>query len=182
LANWYYAYHEHVLGFLKDDYRCRDCPDFTQWYNRFGSVNSGCSKVDFCGGFEQLTRRCRVGYFNDAGKKVAGDGFIMKVFDNRENFYKTAVYELSHSGFKIGVKRVCVSSWFGSCKGVKVEYKRRKLICPEEACKREFVTIGYSGNRVIVTNPKSPYYVSDGWTPYMEDGKVVWHEVGVTCG
>ena len=166
LANWYYAEHFHVLGFLSSDYsRCRECPDFAQWHNRYGSVNSGCNRASFCSGFEQTTRLLRL-----------KDGFVNKIFEKRENFYKTAVYELSHAGFKIGVKHVVPSSWYGSCKGVKVEYKRRKLVCPEEACKREFVKIGYSGNRVIVTNPKSPSYVSDGWTPYVEIGEVVWHE------
>jgi len=171
LADWYYAYHYHFCGFMKESYsRCRDCSDFVQWYSH-GNVNSRCNRVCHCDGFEQLTRRLRL-----------KDGFVVRIFDKRESFFNTAAYELSHAGFKIGAKRVHVSTWFGSCKGVKVPYVRRKLVCSELECKREFVTLRYSGKYVIVTNSKSPFYERDSWMPYMEDGKVAWNEVGVTIG
>jgi hypothetical protein len=181
LADWKYAHHYHYLGMFKESYdSCRECSDFKQWYNDDGGVNSGCRRVSFCGGFEQLTRRCRIGYVNDAGKKVAGDGFIMKVFSKREDFFNTASYELSHSGFKIGGGRVRVSSWYGRYARAKVEYVRRKMLCPEEACKSEFVPVMYTGGYEIVKSPKSPDFERDSWMPYMENNKVVWSEVGVT--
>jgi hypothetical protein len=181
LADWYYAHHYHFLGFFKESYdTCRECSDFTQWYSDSGGVNSGCNRVSFCDGFEQKTRRCRVGYVDDAGKKVAGDGFIMKVFDKREDFFNTASYELSHSGFKISGGRVRVSSWYGRYARAKVEYVRRKMHCSEEACKREFVPIHYSGGYEIVKSSKSPDFERDSWMSYMEDNKVVWSEVEVT--
>jgi hypothetical protein len=170
LANWYYGYHFHFCGFLKESYKCRDCPDFVQWFSH-GNVNSRCSKFDSCEGFEQLTRRLRL-----------KDGFVVRIFDKRESFFNTAAYELSHSGFKVGAKRVHVSFWFGSCKGVKVPYVRRKLVCSEPECKREFVTLQYSGKYVIVTNSKSPFYERDRWMSYLEEGKIVWTEVGVSSG
>ena len=166
LANWYFGYHLHFMGFFKESYnRCREC----EFYYQSGT-DFGCSNVSFCDGFEQLTRRLR-----------EKDGFVMKVFDKRESYFKSALYELSHSGFKVGDKRACVSSWFGNCK-VKVDYVRRKLVCPEEACKSEFVPLWYSGNYEIVKSPKSPDFERDSWMPLMEEGKVVWHAVGITSG
>jgi hypothetical protein len=183
LADWKYSHHYHFLGFFceSESYDiCRSCPDFSQWYSDSGGVDSGCNRASFCGGFQQKTRRCRAGYVDDSGKKVAGDGFIMKVFDKREDFFNTAAYELSHSGFKIGSKRIRVSSWYGKHARAKIEYVRRRMLCPEEACRSEFVPVMYSGGYEIVKSSKSPDFERNSWMPYMENNKVVWNEVGVT--
>ena len=177
LAKFYYAHHYHFCGIFRDDYEvCRNCEHYNPWgaksvRGNTGYGNHGGKACLDCSGFEGLTRRLRL-----------KDGFIMKVFDKRENFFKTIAYELSHSGFAVGAKRVHVSSWYGRYAHVKLEYKRRKLVCPESACKREFVTLHYSGNYEIVKDAKSPFYQRDSWMPYMEDGKVVWHEAGGSVG
>ncbi len=173
MAKWSFAYHIHWIGFLKDDYVCRSCLHYNQWGSksvkgekRFG--NHGGPDCLKCFRFEGLTRRLR-----------EKDGFIVKVFDKRESIFRTAAYELSHAGYRIGAKHVSVSSWFGSCK-VKVDYVRRKMLCPEEACKSEFVPVFYSGDYEIVKSPKSPDFERDSWMSYLEDGKIVWNEIGVT--
>jgi hypothetical protein len=98
------------------------------------------------------------------------DGFVVKVFDKRSSFFKTAVYELSHAGFKVGAKRVQISTWFGNCKGVKVAYQPSKLVCPE--CKSDLIYGLYSGNYEIVKSRASPDYLGDSWLP-MDEGNGV---------
>lgn len=177
MAKFYYAHHYHFCGFLKDNYDvCRACEHYNPWGTKTvrgntGYGNHGGKACLDCEHFEGLTRRLR-----------EKDGFVMKIFDKRESFFKTAAYELSHAGFKVGAKRVHVSTWFGNCAGAKVVYKHPKLVCPEKACKREFVTLRYTGNFEIVKDSNSPFYERDSWMPLVEDGKIVWNEVGVTSG
>jgi hypothetical protein len=177
MAKFYYAHHYHWLGFFKDDYdKCRVCEHYNPW--GFKSVrgrtkygNHGGKACLDCEGYEGLTRRL-----------YKEDGFVVKVFDKRESFFKTAVYELSHAGFKVDAKRVHVSTWFGSCTGVKVVYERRKLVCPESECKSDLVSLWYSGNYEIVKFSKSLDFERNAWMPLVEFGKVVWSEVGVAGG
>jgi len=177
LGKFYYAHHYHFLGTFKESYDiCRECLNYKPWNvksvrNNTGYGNHGGKACLECEHFEGLTR-----------KLYKKDGFVMKVFDKRKSFFKTAAYELSHSGFKIGAKRVHVSTWFGSFVGVKVPYVRRKMVCPESGCKSNLVSLWYSGNYEIVKDSKSPFYQRDSWMPLMEEGKIVWNEVGITSG
>lgn len=175
MANWYYAPHFHLIIYFQEEYgRCRNC----KYYNPWGSKsvrgkknygNHGGSACLNCSGFEGLTRRM-----------YKEDGAIVKIFDKRESFFKTAVYELSHAGFKIGVERVQISTWWGNCKGVKVVYQPHKLVCPE--CHSDLGFSHYHGGFEIVKSRASPDYLSNMWFPLEEDGKLVWFEDGVIDG
>lgn len=177
MAKFYYAHHYHFCGFFNESYdTCRACDHYNAWGSksvrgRTKYGNHGSSACLSCEHFEGLTRRL----FKE-------DGFVMKIFDKRESFFKTAAYEISHAGFKVGAKRVHVSTWWGNCTGVKVPYARHKMVCPEPECKSDLVSLWYSGNYEIVKSSKSLDFVRNSWMPLLEDSKVVWSEVGVAYG
>ncbi len=171
MAEWYPGLHFHFLAFRKDSYdTCRSCEHFNPWGSksvkgRTGYTNHGGSACLDCEHFEGLTRR-----LNEK------DGFIVKVFDKRGNdrIFSTALYELSHAGFKLDCERVHIVTWFGDCsyRKLKVEIEPEPLVCPE--CKSELVKAApYCGSLDVVKDPLSPFYRRDCWMPLCEDGKRV---------
>jgi hypothetical protein len=108
----YFSLHLHLLAHIIGGYKCRGCD----------KSESACRA---CGLFDDKAYR-----LNERG------GWIFKVLDKRKSVFWTAAYQLSHAGYRVGLKRHNVVRWFGVCKGLKVTVKRRKALCP--VCGDEF--------------------------------------------
>ena len=157
LTYWYWSPHFHVLGYVLGGYsRCRSCT------NR---VCVGKGNYDKCDGFEAKTRRLNV-----------KDGYIVKVLGERKTVFGTAFYQLTHSSYRVDVRRFHIATWFGvvSYRKLKVTIEKRRELCP--LCQEELVSLVYSGRRHIVKDRFSPEYKRSGWFDYEEDGCPVWFE------
>ncbi len=138
---WYFSPHYHAVGFFKESYsQCRNCPFFTSW-----KTNHGCSKAEFCNGFEQLTRRVNAGFTGDDGVAVAGDNCIVKVEGARKTIVGTIYYQLNHSSLRVGHDRFSPLTWVGCCshKNLDFEAVPEKHTCP--ICGAELSRIRYVG-------------------------------------
>jgi hypothetical protein len=151
---WFFAPHWHIIGFLKESYnRCRNCPDFAQWYSH-GGVTSGCHRDCHCDGFEQKTRL-----------QNETDGYICKVGGERKTVGGTIWYQLTHSSIRAGKKRFYPLTWFGVAGYHKLHYKAEKvkLVCP--LCGLPLVPIRQCGcNGVkICTDMNDPNFHRNLW-------------------
>jgi hypothetical protein len=160
---WFFSFHWHVIGFIKDGYtRCRKCPIFkrsgSKSFNRAGSPAClGCS------GFEGVTR-----------KLYETDGYIAKVQPERISIFKTASYQLSHASIIHNGKRACPSIWFGTCsyRKLKVVYERKGHSCP--LCLHDLVRARYLGENKFCHDETSSLFKRNFWTPMIENGIKVW--------
>ena len=144
--------HYHILGFLKDGYKCRDC-------KRKNNCLAGC------GGFDD--RRWQ--YYLKTG-------IYVKVLEKRKTIGGTAWYQLSHASVRKGAKRSHVVTWMGICgyRKMKVKIEKSKQICP--ICQHDLKRSLYNGNKHFVTNRYSFDYVQDSLEDYKEDGMIVWSD------
>ena len=149
VKQWYFSPHFHALGFVLGGYsKCRNC------YRK-------CNCDSACDGFDSRAWKL----FNE-------DGYYVKVMGKRKTIFGTAWYQLSHSSYKIGVKRFHIATWFGnvSYRKLKVTVEIRRAVCP--ICQHDLVKLHYSGNRRLHLSEKL-----DSFEDYKEDGIVVWVEV-----
>ena len=137
--------HYHVLGFIKGGYaRCRNCK--RKW---------DCVKG--CGGFDDR-----------AWQMYQRSGYYVKVFaerkksyyEDKDNIFGTAFYQVNHSTIRLGVKRFHTVTWFGVCGNRKFESEKVvvKTICP--LCCDEMKRSVYVGKEPIVKDVGHPDYRS----------------------
>ena len=135
--------HYHVLGFIEGGYaRCRDCG--RKW---------DCLKG--CGGFDDR-----------AWQTFQKSGYYVKVFaergksyyEDKDNIFGTAYYQLNHATIKLGVKRFHAVTWFGVCGNRKFESEKVdvKVTCP--LCCDEMGRSVYVGKERIVKDVGHPDY------------------------
>ena len=128
--------HYHVLGFILGGYgKCRGCKKV-------------CLMHPECNGFEKRTR-----------KFYKTDGFIVKVFAERETAFGTAFYQLNHATIRLGIKRFHAVTWFGVCGNRKFKSDKLKAEAVCIACGEEMKRAIYVGKRHIVKDVGHPAYV-----------------------
>lgn len=145
--HWYFSPHYHVLGFFRESYsRCRNCPDYLEWYSHGGNT-FGCGRKCHCEGFEQLTR-----------EQYKTDNFICKVEGARKTIVGSLFYQLGHSSVRTDKKRFYPLTWFGVAGYHKLHFKpeKEKHVCP--ICGLELVKIRYLGGKSICKDESSPNF------------------------
>jgi hypothetical protein len=84
--------HWHVLGFIEGGFdRCRVCVHSRE----------DCYSCD--------------GFKGKGVREFAKDGWLVKVFAERESVGATAYYQLNHATIRTGIKRFHAVTWFGNC-------------------------------------------------------------------
>jgi hypothetical protein len=147
--------HDHVLGFIRGGYTCRDC-----------DRKSNCLKG--CGGFDD--RRWQ--YYQKTGI------YVKVMYQKRRTIYGTAWYQLHHASIKRDAKRAHVVTWHGVCSYRKmgaVKVVKSAGECP--ICKRLLENGVYTGKKNFVLNRYSPDYERDSMQDLVENGLVVWYVV-----
>jgi hypothetical protein len=125
--------HFHCLCFASARDKCRAC-------------KRTCLRG--CGGFVDRNYRC--------GEK---DGYLVKVHAKRKSIFGTAFYEMHHATIRLGIRRSCTVTYFGSAayNKFKSEPLQCEDVCP--ACGEEMNRSVYVGKRRIVKDIGSPDYV-----------------------
>ena len=173
-AGWYLSLHFHVLGFFLNGYsRCRHCPKIDP-----SNTHQDFSCCKGCSGFEGVTRRLNQGFVDDKGRMHEGDGFICKVGGERYSVFRTAYYQLSHAGFKIGGVRDHVVSWIGnmSYRKLHLTIEKRKSLC--SICGSENQKVHYFGSRVFCCDEKLAEFKRVEICDMFENGVAVWVVAG----
>ncbi|MBA7494975.1 hypothetical protein ES702_05554 [subsurface metagenome] len=150
---WYFSPHWHALGFIVDGFsKCRNCKRLHE-----RNCLAGCGR-----------------FYDRAWQNYKKTGYYTKVMGRRRTIFGTAVYQLGHSSYKVGVERFHVVTWAGcvSYRKLKVTKEIRKKFCP--MCKEELVRLTYSGNLFFVTDMNSPDYRRSFLADFEEDGVPVW--------
>lgn len=98
------------------------------------------------------------------------DGYVVKVFGKRKIIVGTLV-SITHSSYKVDVKRFHVATWFGNCsyRKLKVSPEIRKEVCP--ICQHDLVEIRYFGSKPLRLSEEM-----ESFEDYAEDGRVVFVE------
>jgi hypothetical protein len=157
-GGWYFSPHFHLLAFLSGGYPCRNCPT-----KHYYGTNLICDKVE-CSGFARRTRDLNV-----------KDGWIVKVFGERESVRATAWYQLEHCTVLVGKPRFQPYRWFGSCgcrKMARVKVEKPKFKCP--LCGSEMVRVHYCGKKRFVLEPWREGYRKLHYEFVEEDGVPVF--------
>jgi hypothetical protein len=124
----YYSMHFYLLAHIIGGYKCRGCD----------KSESACR---VCGLFVDKAYR-----LNERG------GWIFRVLDKRKSVFWTAAYQLSHCGYRVGLKRHNVVRAVGVCKGLKVYVKKHRAKCP--VCGNEFGRIvAMHGRKDALSHP-----------------------------
>lgn len=98
---WRISIHWHLIGFVEGGVdRCRGCC-------------KGMNECLKCAGFHGRALRVHYGYVDGRGRKVAGDGAIIKVMAERKTIWGTAYYQMNHSTMRLGVRHENVGVWTG---------------------------------------------------------------------
>lgn len=160
---WYGSPHFHVLGFVDGNYKCRAC-----------KRKNNCLKG--CGGFDDVSYQ-----------QFLKDGYYAKVMGKRgksyvtgkSNVFGTAIYQLNHSSYKLGVNRFHICTYFGIC-GHRVfkslPFVKDKKACP--ICEYDVEKLVYLGGMLYYERWRrekgSPDKSNEFLLSYMEDGRIAW--------
>ena len=128
--------HYHTLCYILGGFdRCRECVH----------KREDCS---VCDGFK--------------GREVRGykkDGYLVKVLPERLTITGSAFYLLNHGTLRLGIKRFCVVTWFGSCASYKFKSEKAMVESTCPVCGEDMVKSMYKGSRFIVKDIGSCDYV-----------------------